>query len=208
MYLKVDFILFSWYSKNKAREWWCFIKIQIEKWSFYPWHDTLPLFWKSIQWDTHASQINTGQVIHGIINMLWCLLTWSHVCFRPLLDFLTQSSSGILQDPCVCFWSSILHHHITAPSTGYQLCEPPPEPQRVLTSNRRKGKRKKNVKKGLISFYWYFAQIITSCQMVYMWWFWIWEKQVELKENRWERIKMGDWHLNKGIREKWMLTGG
>lgn len=155
MYLKVDFILFSWYSKNKAREWWCFIKIQIEKWSFYPWHDTLPLFWKSIQWDTHASQINTGQVIHGIINMLWCLLTWSHVCFRPLLDFLTQSSSGILQDPCVCFWSSILHHHITAPSTGYQLCEPPPEPQRVLTSNRRKGKRKKNVKKSLISFYWF-----------------------------------------------------
>lgn len=102
----------------------------------------------------HALQIDTGHT--------WCnryalmpsdTITWTPL-FRSLLDFLTQSSSGILQDQCVCFWSSILYH-LMAPSTGYQLCEPPTEPQSVLTSNRRKGKRKENVKKSLISFYWF-----------------------------------------------------
>lgn len=41
-----------------------------------------------------------------------------------------------------------------APSVGYQLCEVPAEPRSVLTSNRRKGKGKRNVKESLISFYW------------------------------------------------------
>lgn len=115
-------------------------------------------FEKALQWNTLClADRHTGHVIHGITDMLWCLGTRSQglLCFRRLVDFLTQSSSGILQDQCVCFWSSILHHHIMAPLTGYQLCEPPPEPQRVLTSNRRKGKRKENVKKSLISFYWF-----------------------------------------------------
>ena len=63
----------------------------------------------------------------------------------------TELSSGILQDQCVYFWSGFLHHFM-APSTGYQLCEPPTEPQRLLTGNRRKGKRWGRVKESLISF--------------------------------------------------------
>lgn len=49
--------------------------------------------------------------------------------------------SGILQDQCVYFQSGILHHFM-APSTGYQLREPPTEPQLATEGKGRKGQCK------------------------------------------------------------------
>lgn len=54
---------------------------------------------------------------------------------------LTRLSSGVLQDQCVYFRSGILHHFM-APSTGYQLCEPPTEPQLATEGKGRKGQCK------------------------------------------------------------------
>lgn len=138
----------------KAREWLCFIKIEMKKYWFYPSHDKLPLFWKCalveyfVPWRHWICDIWYNRYTLMPNNTITMDSSVSDLCWI----FLTQSSSGILQDQCVYSWSGILHH-LMAPSTGYQLCEPPTEPQSVLTSNRRKRKGKGNVKENLISFY-------------------------------------------------------
>lgn len=117
----------------------------------------------------------------------------------------TQLSSGLLQDQCVYSWSGILHHFM-APSTGYQLCEPPSEPQSTLTRNRRKGKGKGSIKEILISLYWFLPNYSTMpygvCMMVLDL-----EKANRVKGRRWERRHMGDGHINKATGEKWSSLG-